>query len=913
MTEAASEKEDASTLFIAQDEAMDTISHDVNHAEPELNPTSVIETPHKRITADPGTSTNSTPTPRKRQRVNPNQVAKYDDGQEKKHSKLAVDQPCFKEAEKLVPAICDLVIKNAEELQNRGYRDGEITNIVAKLKVYRFVSKAYPTSKPVGFLGDTAAGKSSLINCLVNQENIAAECDDGHSGTSVIQELAMSDLDQVDTLRAIVCYHSDRKIDTIIQKHLQNIFDFNKNVDNQDLDTDEFTVIEAANTTALEFFTSLLCGLKEFNSTDATSAYFGKAVSREEEVVLKELKTFVTEYMSTLERVEGITIIEGGTMQEINLKLKCYKGPVSSAKGAAPVPSPWPLVRKITTHLHARILSEGAVLADLPGTSDTNKTRVQATRDYIKLCDTIIVAHPIIRVTTQDSLWYNVNECIRGGKQNNIVIVCTKIDDIKHGRERDMSEKDRMILGDLQAKAEILAGEAEDLREQLEDAEVNQDEDYMNINRELKNKLKQKAAAEQIWKEENILMRNRRNIQALQSKFREITRSNIEVPVFCVSNTIYQQHMKGYDITSPPDLSVTATDIPRLRQFLFEGPAKRKVGALMKLCKRDLPRVLLAIEMQCSKTRLERKQEVECKVVQPLNMFKELMSSMRIRLKHEFETAMNGAIFQHENEWKEAAKAMHATWVKYKYSRYFAFCRHDGEWKIGKEEVQWNGLVSEIAEEDLLEAFSRFTTSLESVKGAFLSNLDELLERLDTDLRESPELMGLNLDTFHKVIDLTRTTVDDNTTKLFRKLEGAVNNIRYHATSAETSDSYVAKSMQLAYDNCKLRSGAGVFKQLKDVISTKLTGPKNVFLDMTDGAIAEFEQYVDRWVASVDREIGQEFQNIVTDFNRRFDNVEPEDETKRQFKKELLQTVQKATKVMETEMHELLLECGTYR
>lgn len=34
--------------------------------------------------------------------------------------------------------------------------------------------------------------------------------------------------------------------------------------------------------------------------------------------------------------------------------------------------------------------------------------------------------------------------------------------------------------------------------------------------------------------------------------------------------------------------------------------------------------------------------------------------------------------------------------------------------------------------------------------------------------------MGLNLDNFHKIIEITRSNVDENTTKLFRKLDARV-------------------------------------------------------------------------------------------------------------------------------------------
>jgi len=158
-----------------------------------------------------------------------------------------------------------------------------------------------------------------------------------------------------------------------------------------------------------------------------------------------------------------------------------------------------------------------------------------------------------------------------------------------------------------------------------------------------------------------------------------------------------------------------------------------------------------------------------------------------------------------------------------------------------------------------------------------------------------------------------RQNVDENTTKLFRKLDSKVNEIRYNAISTEHPDSYVKKMMLPVYENCKLRTGKGVFAQMKEVVSKKLTGPKNIYLEIQETAIADFEEYVDSWVATARKDIGKDFQSIIDDFNRRFDNVEPEDETKREFRKELLDTVQKATRVMDTEMKAQLDACSVYR
>ncbi|KAI6854445.1 hypothetical protein KC338_g4903 [Hortaea werneckii] len=850
---------------------------------------------------------------RKKSKASTNRTPPYDDKWEKESSRLAVDQECFGKAESLVPVICDVVTAKADALRSKGYNDEEIVNIAKKLKDLRFVGKSYPRSKPTGCLGVTAAGKSTLMNCLISQENIAAECDEGESGTSVIQELVMAEVDQIETFKAVVYYHPNRKIEAFVKRHFQTIHDF-QNLDTEDLDADEYSAWQADYETALTFFYTLLCERDEFMSADATLAYLNSATSRDDDVMLGQLSTWILEYLTRLKGGEGATVVQANTMREVNRELAKFKGPAKTGIAARSA-SPWPLVRIIKTHLQARILSEGAVLADLPGLSDTNKLRVQATRDYIKNCDTVIIVHPILRIQSQDTVWKEVHECIRNGKQGNLIIVCTKVDDIKHSRERDVSSDDRKVLEKLRKEADDLAAEIAELEDKLQDAEENEDADYRSINRRLKATKTMRAGKEAEWREENIAIRNRRNIDAIQAGFRKaVNDPDANVPVFCVSNTIYQQHMKGFDNDNPPDLTVEATGIPDLRKHLFEIPAKRKHRALQKLGQRTLPRVLLALEMQCCKTRLERKQDIECKVVKPLNDFKDELHTLKARLKRNYEAAMQKTLQAHESEWYEAAKALHVRWIKYKYAaKYFAFCRHNGDWKDpSKNDVQWNGLITDVVADDMMASFNDVKEAFDEIRDDFKHKLDVLLTELDTDLHDSPQLMGMNLDSLHKVIALTQAAVDDKANKLFRKLDININNFRYNATSIEPTTSYVGSSMQVAYDNCKACKGAGVFNSIKHIISQKLTGPKNVFLDVQGKAIAEFEDYVDLWITIVDNKIGAEFQAVIDDFNGRFVDVEEEDETKHGFRNELLQTVQKALAMADTELKAELDACDEF-
>ncbi|KAH9826396.1 hypothetical protein Tdes44962_MAKER03528 [Teratosphaeria destructans] len=821
-------------------------------------------------------------------RMNPNFVLPYDVDKEKELSRLAVDQPCFEQAEKLVRESCDIVIVKAEALKGQGYADEEIATIIKKLKKMRFPKLQYPQPKPVGFLGDTAAGKSTLINSLLSKDNVAAESDEGSSGTSVIQELRVSELDQIDAFKAEVLLQRQRDIDLTIVKHFEDIYDFL--FAEKDLDHDESTKLRDDYSTAIEFFTTLLCHREEIKDTTTAAAFFSKAHARDDAVMIQELKESINEIVKAACPLD----FKANSIAELNKVLARFKGPIKTSPA---LPSLWPLVRKIITFVNARILSEGAILADMPGTSDVNKLRVQATREYLKTCDVVVIAHPIPRIQSQDSVWSNVLECVRSGKQSNIILVCTKIDDFNHNRTREaVSDKEAACLQELKYAADKVAMEIKELDADIVDAEDDGDSELgTKLNKKRRALVLERAKAEAKWQEANILMRNQRNEPALQQKFREITRSNATLRVHYVSSQVYQEHMRGYDQNKPPQLSLEATGIPALRQALFERPAKQKMASLKLLGSKTLPRVLLAIEMQCSKSRLERKQDVEVKVVAPCNGFQKLVTSLKTELKRACEDVLDNTILQCEAGWKSEARRHHDSWVKYKYARYAAFLRRDGVWKApGKKEVSdWTAAINEISAEDFTAAFRAFWLRYDGIKVDFLGHADALLQNLEADLKESPELMGLNLEHFYMIIDKVREHVAERTAEAFRQLQDQIKHICYDATSTRTEGSYFSRTMQVTYNNCRLRKGDGVFKQYQGVMVDKLTGPKNVFHVVKDYVLAAVEQCIDVWAAEMSKK--------------------EEDVTKTAFRKQLSSAVEQAIEVVETKLKEQLDACAKYR
>lgn len=582
---------------------------------------------------------------RKRQR-NDDIIEGYDDAAEKNDSELAVDKPCYGEAEYYLTEAVSMVLNEVVRLAREGYCEDEVINIARTLRDNISASTRNIATWTVGFLGDTASGKSSLINSLLNLDNLATEAEDGLSGTHVIHEFAMAEPTQKTKYMAKVSYQPNNRILALIKEHFADIYNFHNMDKTTAGDVDLAEEASMKYETALDFFTNLLVGqvpnvLNDFRFPDADSAtaWLKSAKSAEDKPKIETLRKCVNAYLDGFGRETGETVIGSNDMNDLAAKKKVFAGPVAGGS------SPWPLVRKITIHVNARILSDGLVLVDLPGLADTNLTRVKATKEYIKNCYTIVIVHPMPRILTAVAVEKNIRECHRSGKLKNTVIACTKTDGFNHTRDRELSKADQDFIDDLKHKANVLKDEIEKLEDDRDSAEEEGDfKTYLELKTQVKQLQKQLSDAVAAVREGNIAIRNRIVMTQLQDKVMGWTggsRSDVPIDVFCISNVVYQMHRKGYARSNPPELSADGTGVPGLREYLYVAPAREKMLKL-KGCVNKLRTCLNALDSQCSKSRLERKQDVMPRIELPARKFSSKAREAGEALKGEFAQILQG-------------------------------------------------------------------------------------------------------------------------------------------------------------------------------------------------------------------------------------------------------------------------------
>lgn len=103
----------------------------------------------------------------------------------------------------------------------------------------------------------------------------------------------------------------------------------------------------------------------------------------------------------------------------------------------------WPLIRVVRVYVKAPILQTGLVIADLPGVQDSNPARAKVAIKYLQECSRIWVVAPIVRAVDNKTAKYLLGAAFRrqlqmDGSYALVSFICTKTDDISFGEVAQM-------------------------------------------------------------------------------------------------------------------------------------------------------------------------------------------------------------------------------------------------------------------------------------------------------------------------------------------------------------------------------------------------------------------------------------------------------------------------------------------
>ncbi|KAH6633395.1 hypothetical protein C7974DRAFT_392704 [Boeremia exigua] len=714
--------------------------------------------------------------------------------------------PSVKEVESLSS---QLISEFQYYITNSTYKDDETDYLLEESKVLEHPPHESHVLR-IALIGDAGQGKSSLLNSMLGQENLAIHAADGNSCTYVVVEYAQAFATQSHPFQAKVEFLSRQTCRDLVKEQLKNFWLFITTDMEAELDEEIVNERRLGAITCISVFSSLFIGHAEFSDRDSAETFLSDAESAHNPRLVSKLMSWTDEildaFMTNEDNVDVATI-NANTASQISDAIQPFTMVVEDPHfdGTDIVCCPWPLVKMVVVSLSSRILEQGIIIADLPGTTDKIRSRVDSAKRYLQSCDMTIVVNNMARAIDHAALHNHVNEAFRRKRSGNTIVVCTRSDDLQVTAKQSFPS----IPAEEKAMAEIAEKEAT-VKKHLMDLALALSSPQFKKKPFEKFKLVQKK--ERFMREKNELARQRYEVRVsarnrhvkhgVTEQYRQDTKDRSPLPIFCVSNVIYMQHLSGgYPKSAPPQLRLEATEIPALRTHLFSQPSLGRFQSLEHYCKSLLPAFFNTIEISCSVSKLKRKDELNRTFNKSQSSLKETIEdATELLTEHKFGLVYR-IIDKQEMAWINRARRKCNKWSQFKPAGYAAVLRHDGKWSTKTIDPQnWNEDLLKSVDDDLSPIFDEIhDQDCNELAADIAERVGDAVEKLNNALRVDPAAALSGAITAFRANLKERRSQIDKICEAFRKqLKNEIRRIQTRTTTNDT-DHYFTAAMQPIY------------------------------------------------------------------------------------------------------------------
>jgi len=411
--------------------------------------------------------------------------------------------PCLRHKATTNPMLSRLEIAVAKGVQTLTHLHTFLTNSKTELKssdvsdwlseITKIKTYAAPPKVVIGIVGSTGAGKSSLINAIIDEENLlGTNC--MRASTAVATEIAYN-YRSGKKYRAEVEFVERGEWERELRALIGDLRDDGENSVSFSGVRGEAMARNSEAAVAMEKIRAVYpvlnvqeiknLDVKELLSKGGVCDVLGRTVvveSDDPKAFARDLAVYTDSKSKRPKTTATNNTGQGKTPMRTTFDTQTKTTTTNY----------WPLVRVVRIYTKAPALATGATLVDLPGIFDSNAARFAVAEEYMKKCSAHWVVAPINRAVddkvAQDLLGRNMRVQLHmDGAANDLTFICTKTDDVsmsevqesllkrdsvspglgeeRLGRlEEEIGELEEWLVG---VKSEIL-----DVAERLEELEV---------------------------------------------------------------------------------------------------------------------------------------------------------------------------------------------------------------------------------------------------------------------------------------------------------------------------------------------------------------------------------------------------------------------------------------------------------
>ncbi|KAH6654027.1 Dynamin family-domain-containing protein [Truncatella angustata] len=303
----------------------------------------------------------------------------------------------------------------------------------------KFLSELKARNKPaqviIGVVGNTGAGKSSVINAILDEERLVpTSC--FRACTAVITELSYNNsMRPEERYRGEIEFITEEDWDKELEQLKDDLMDSKGNVSHESSNGDTEAGVAWAKIKAVYPHLTK----KDLSRTDLNELsenYKVRQILGTTKIVSEEsVETFSSCLQQYIDSTEGKPTRRGRPEKDKTTgehKLEY-----------------WPLIKVVRIYTKAHALSTGAKIVDLPGVHDSNAARAAVADKYIEQCSGLWVVAPISRAVSDKTAQKLLGETFKlqmkyDGSFSTMAFIASKTDDISISeamRDLDFSDE----------------------------------------------------------------------------------------------------------------------------------------------------------------------------------------------------------------------------------------------------------------------------------------------------------------------------------------------------------------------------------------------------------------------------------------------------------------------------------------